>query len=132
MSSNEENLIFLLKNKKNKEVIYQHEIKLLEFQKEIIKNENISFYYAFKDMTAELEDGISLKMKTDGKNENIFLVKYSDKTLYEVVLDVIGLSKEDVEKNEVELYFIFEKLEKIFVNKIIEEHKNFILSNKEK
>lgn len=125
-----ENLIFSLEDKKTKKTIYKFDVELLDFQKETLKKE-ISFYYTFKDIVNELEESMSLKIKTEGSEKNVFSIKHLDKTLHEVELDSPGITENEVSKNEVQLYFIFEKVSKIIINKIVEEHKNIILSNLE-
>ena len=125
-----ENLIFSLEDKKTKKTIYKYEVELLEFQKETLKKE-ISFYYTFKDIVNELEENMSLKIKAEGSEKNVFSIKHLDKILHEVELDSPGIAENEVLKNEVQLYFIFEKASKIIINKIVEEHKNIILSNTE-
>lgn len=133
MDLTNEKLVFQLVNKKNGNIIYQHEIELLEFQKEMLQNEKVSFFYTFKDMSIELEDAITSKLILgDSKDEVSFVIKCLDKILNESILDVVGIEDKDMEKNEVQLYFIFEKISKSIINKISEEHKNIILSNIER
>lgn len=133
MNSTNEKLIFQLENKKTKKSIYQHDVELLKFQKETIENENVSFFYTFKDMGVELEEKIISKLKLNGdKDQAVFVVKYSDKVLYESILEINGIDDINASKNEVELYFIFEKLEKIIITKIAETHKDIVLSNIER
>ena len=132
MDSTNEKLVLQLKT--NKESIFQYEIELVKFQKEIIENDAISFFYTFKDMVIELDEKMQSKLKFNGSKEKIyFTVSYADKVLYESIsLDVIGLSKDNIPQNEVQLYFIFEKISKNIINRISEEHKSIILSNIEK
>jgi hypothetical protein len=127
-----EMLIFQIENKNKGTIIYQHETELMKFQKETLENEKASFYYTFKDMSVELEDAISAKLKLgESKDELVFMVKYSDKILHKSFLDVTGIEEKDMPKNEVELYFIFDKISKMMIGRILEEHKNIILSNTE-
>lgn len=133
MDLKNENLIFQLENKKTGKNIYQHEVKLIDFQKEMIKREDVSFFYTFKDIGAELEEEILSKLKLGEKKEEFsFIVKYLDSVLFQSTLDICAIEEKDVKKNEVELYFIFEKISKIIISKISEEHKNIILSGIEK
>jgi hypothetical protein len=132
MDSTNETLIFQIENKDKGNIIYQYEIDLMKFQKETLENENVSFFYVFKDMSVELEEAISAKLKLrKSKDELIFIVKYSDKVLHKSPLDVAGIEEEDMSHNEVELYFIFDKISKMMINRISKEHKNIILSNTE-
>jgi hypothetical protein len=130
METSNDKLIFQLENEKTGKVIYKYEIELAKFQKETIENENVSFYYSFKDMKNELEELVISKIKPPQNKEDIlFVVRYSDKILYKSILDITGIDEWEMAKNEVELYFIFEKTSKIIINQISEEHKNIILSN---
>lgn len=132
MDSTNEKLIFQIESKNKGSVIYQHEIELMKFQKETLENEKASFFYTLKDMSVELEDAISAKLKLrESKDELIFIVKHSDKILHKSSLDVTGIEDKDMSENEVELYFIFDRIGKMMVNRISEEHKNIILSNTE-
>lgn len=136
MSIENENLIFLLKKKDKEEIIYKYEVELAEFQKKTISNENISFFYTFKDASLELEEELCSKKivsTTANKSDEIdFVIKLSDENLYETSLDAPAISKEDVEKNEMQLYFAFEKISKGIIGKILEEHKKIVLSEKQK
>jgi len=132
MDSTNETLIFQIENKDKGSIIYQHEIELMKFQKETLENEKASFFYTFKDMGVELEDAINAKLKLrESKDELIFIVKYSDNVLHKSSLDVTGIEEEDMPINEVELYFIFDRISKMMISRISEEHKNIILSNTE-
>ena len=132
MDSTNETLIFQIENKDKGSIIYQHEIELMKFQKETLENEKASFFYTFKDMSVELEDAINAKLKLrESKDELIFIVKYSDNVLHKSSLDVTGIEEEDMPINEVELYFIFDRISKMMISRISEEHKNIILSNTE-
>ena len=53
MESSNEKMFLLLEDKETKETLYQYEIELLEFQKETLSNEEVSFYYTFKDIVNE-------------------------------------------------------------------------------
>jgi hypothetical protein len=133
MESTNEKLCLQLGKKKTGKIIYQYEVELVNFQKEIIENKDVSFYYTFKDMGVELEENILLKLKLgENKDELSFVIKYLDKTLYESTLDITGIDEKDIQKNEVQLYFIFAKISKNIINKISEIHKDIILSNIEK
>jgi len=133
MDSTNEKLVFQLENKKSGNVIFQYEVDLIGFQKEVLENENVSFFYTFKDMSVELEEKISLKLKLgESKDAISFIVKYSDKILSDLKLDVCGIEEKNISQNEVELYFIFEKVSQIIINKISEEHKGIILASVEK
>lgn len=130
MNLENENLILQIEDDNSGAVIYEHEIQLLEFQKKTLKNKEISFFYTFKDAGIELDSLISSKIKyQNDKNESVFLIKYLDEVLYKLTLSVTGLNENIVQKNEVELYFIFEKVSKMIVAEILEEHKKMILSN---
>jgi len=136
MDSTNEKLVFQLENKDKKETVYQYEVGLTEFQREILKDENISFFYTFKDISLELEDKLTYKItqNTDCDEYTMdFIIKFSDKILHKISFDTpMRIDEYAVEINEMALYFLFEKLAKIMVDKISEEHKNIILSNIEK
>jgi len=126
MSLEKESLVLTIKS--NGKDIYQKEIKLLDYQKEILQNEDISLYYFLKDITIEMEDKLIPKLKLKKQfNKVSFVVSYLNKNLYETEISTEGISEEDVQNNEEEFYFYFEKMSKVIENKIIEEHKNIIL-----
>lgn len=130
MNLENKNLILQIQDDKSGVVIYEHEIQLLEFQKKILENKEISFFYTFKDAGIELDSLIPLKIKHQkDSNESVFLIKYLGEVLYKLTLSITGLNEDIVQKNEVELYFIFEKVSKMIVAEILEEHKKMILSN---
>jgi len=133
MKSAIEKLYLRLLNKTTGKVIYEHEIELMEFQKETLQNENVSFFYTFKDIGVEVENIIASKLQLgNNKDEICFVITYLDKTLFESILDVTGIEECNMQKNEVQLYYIFDKVSKNIISKISEEHKNIILSNAEK
>ena len=129
MSLNEENLIFSLENKKTNSTIYQFESNLLEFHREMLKNEKLSFFYTFKDAANELEENLNHSLPVNRNSKTILRVKFLDKILHECDLDICNLDETNITKHEIILYFIFEKVSKNVLVKITEEHKNFILSN---
>ena len=131
MNSEYKNLVFLLEDKKTKKIIYRHDVELVEFQKELLEDKGVSFFYAFKDAVLEIEDELPRKLKLETKNETTLLIRHSLNILYQKDLDISGISEKDVEENEVKMYFIFEKASKIVINEIIKEHKNIMLSNRE-
>ena len=133
MKSAIEKLYLRLLNKTTGKVIYEHEIELMEFQKETLQNENVSFFYTFKDIGVEVENIIASKLQLGNNKDKIcFVITYLDKTLFESILDVTGIEECNMQKNEVQLYYIFDKVSKNIISKISEEHKNIILSNAEK
>jgi len=133
MNSTIEKMYLRLLNKTNGKVIYEHEIELMEFQKETLQNENVSLFYTFKDIGVEVEDAIVSKLQLgNNKDEICFVVTYLDKTLFASILDVTGIEECNMQKNEVQLYYIFDKVSKNIISKISEEHKSIILSNAEK
>ena len=133
MEERNEQLFFSIENKETKEVLYEYGVELLPFQEKTVKTEGISFYYTFKDIIIELEENIDSKMELSSKGDKIlFTVKYNDNILCDQVLDISKtITSEDIKKNEIKLYFIFEKISKIFINKIVEEHKNLLLNSGE-
>jgi len=131
MSSNE-NLIFILEDKKTKATIYQFEAKILGFQKEMLTKEDVSFYYTFKDVVNEAENTMNTGFAQSSKNETAFKIILEDKVLYGRDLDIESISEETVSRWEMSLYLIFENAAKTVLNKVTEEHKNYILSSKEK
>lgn len=130
MDSTNEKLVLQLKN--NKKAIFEYEIELIKFQKEIVENESISFFYTFKDMRVELEEQMLSKLKLNSSRESTsFVISYAGKILYDSAIDAYGINENNISQNEVQLYFIFEKISKNIINKISEEHKSLILSNSE-
>ena len=78
MNVKNEKLFFSLKNENG--VVYQHEISLLDFQFETIKNENVKLYYTLKDIAFDLEEKINLKLKLSGnKIDTEFSIFLSEK-----------------------------------------------------
>ena len=131
MNVKNEKLFFSLKNENG--VVYQHEISLLDFQFETIKNENVKLYYTLKDIAFDLEEKINLKLKLSGnKIDTEFSIFLSEKNLYHTILEIPLMEEKDIEKNEVELYYIFEKVAKDVISKIMEEHKNLLLVTAER
>jgi hypothetical protein len=130
MNLENKNLILQIQDNQSGVVICEHEIQLLEFQRKTLENKEISFFYTFKDAGVELDSLISSKIKyQENDSEFVFLIKYLDEILYKLSLSITGLNEDAVQKNEVELYFIFEKVSKMIVAEILEEHKKMILSN---
>lgn len=119
-----------LQIKKGDEIVYQYEFGLLEFQKELMKNENVSFFYLFKDSFNELDDMILEKIKCNSKNiKNTFNIEYLDKSIYSNELSSDFIDSEIVKTNEMEIYFLLEKFSKKIIRNIDEEHKKIIMSN---
>ena len=129
MDSTNEKLVFELLEKKTKKQIYQHQIELLKFQKETLQNENVSLFYTFKDTTSDMEVAMASKLKFNQADDELtFVIRFSNGILHESELDIIGIDETNIGENEVQLYFIFEKISKQIINKIAEEHKRLVLS----
>jgi len=130
MEFTNEKLLLQLNDKKTGKNIYQHEINLVSFQKEILANEEISLFYTFKDASVEFDEQISSKfnLKTGG-GEICFTIKYLDSILYSCIFNAVGINESNISQYEMQLYFILESVSKIITNKIAEEHKKWVLSN---
>lgn len=123
-----EYVIFSLQRKNNSDVLFERQFEPLKYQKDILENEEISFYYFFKDLKVAIEEELYPKLKVhDSTNAVNIVVRYADKILYESELDIKTLNKDDVTNNEMEIYLFFEKVCKDFEKKIMDEHKNIVL-----
>ncbi len=129
MELSNDNLFFKILNEKTKNVVYEYEMNLLNFQRELLSNEKISLYYALKDIAFSVDEKMQKKLKLNTGGESLcFVVMYGEKILFEISLDVTGLGENNLSQNEIELYFIFEKISKDITSIISEEHKKIVLS----
>ena len=129
MELSNDNLFFKILNEKTKNVVYEYEMNLLNFQRELLSNEKISLYYALKDIAFSVDEKMQKKLKLNTGSESLcFVVMYGEKILFEISLDVTGLGENNLSQNKIELYFIFEKISKDITSIISEEHKKIVLS----
>lgn len=128
-------VVFSLGKKGEKEKMYERVYDLLPFQKDVMDNEEISFFYSLKDSAIEIEDKLVSKINTSKEGKKIenfaFKVSYNGKEIFSYDVDCRDLTDESFKNNEVEVFYFFESIVKKFEQKVMEEHKKMVLYKSE-
>jgi hypothetical protein len=131
--SKKDSLVFSIENKKTAKSIYRFDVSLLDYQIELINNNDLALFYVFKDASQEAEELVSKKLNLGKTREDLVIkILNGDKLLYDADFDVFGLEDGNHEKNEVELYFIFDKISKKVLGALSKAHQEILLTNPDK
>ena len=123
-------MIFSIESKGGEKVFYKHDISLKDFQVQMLKNKNESFYYEFKDTVLSIEDGLIKNVFNNGSGKEVLIiVRLMDDVLFSQSIDVGEICEDIIKQKEMGIYFVFEKHVKVLISEISKRHQALILSN---
>lgn len=113
--------------------LFEYENKLPDFYKKILDNDEVNFYYMFKDAAISIEEVLFKKIHKGGLKNNdkkiipVFRVSVNEKELFHYHLEDSEVTSEDFKGNEVDIFYFLKKIAETFESALSKQHKSILL-----